>query len=137
MMEKKYFKVIIAGGRNYENYKLLKFKMNEILKNVTDDIIIVSGKAKGADNLGEIYAREKGYRIKEFPAEWDNFDEPCIIKYNNSGKAYNALAGHNRNADMVNYADAAVYFWDGRSTGTANCIKLAKEKGIKIRIIKY
>ena len=64
-------KVIIAGGRNFENYALLKFKCNAILKDINDEIQIVSGGAKGADALGERYAKEKRFICKRFEADWD------------------------------------------------------------------
>ena len=50
------FKVIIAGGRDFNDFDMLKSSVDKLLKNVDkskNDIIIVSGKAKGADSLGE------------------------------------------------------------------------------------
>lgn len=50
-------KVIIAGSRSFNNYKLLKEKMDFFLKNKIDknrpyfNIEIVSGTARGADTL--------------------------------------------------------------------------------------
>ena len=56
------FKVVIAGGRDFNDYKLLKEKMDWILSNKSSsNIVIVSGGAHGADLLGELYAKEKGY----------------------------------------------------------------------------
>ena len=54
------FKVIIAGGRDFNDFDMLKSSVDKLLKNVDkskNDIIIVSGKAKGADSLGEKYAK--------------------------------------------------------------------------------
>lgn len=79
------FKVIIAGGRDFENYSMLKEKCDIILKNKTN-IEIVSGNAKGADKLGELYAKEKGYRISSYPA---------------SGDLYGKRAGYVRNEEMA------------------------------------
>ena len=114
-------KVIIAGGRFYNDYKRLKKVCDSILSTQTE-VIIVSGKARGADKLGEKYAKEKGYHIEPFPANWD--------KFGNS-------AGYIRNAEMAKYADALIAFWDGESRGTKSMIDLAKKGGLKIRIIKY
>lgn len=113
--------MIVAGGRSFDNYALLKYKLDKILIN-KDDIEIVSGKARGADSLGEKYAKEKSYSIKEFPANWDKF-----------GKR----AGYIRNEEMANYADACVVFWDGESKGTKHMIDLAEKHNLKLRIIKY
>lgn len=43
-------KVIIAGGRDFDDYKLLKENCEHFLKNITEEIEIVSGTASGADN---------------------------------------------------------------------------------------
>lgn len=116
------FKVIIAGGRDFDNYDLLKTKLDKILSNISDEIIIVSGKARGADSLGERYAREKGYKIAEFPAQWDKF-----------GKR----AGYLRNEEMAKYSDACVCFWDGQSKGTKHMIDLSTKHNLKLRVVKY
>lgn len=66
------FKVIIAGGRDFDNYEVLKTWCDSTLRvrDAIGPIEIVSGKARGADKLGEKYAEEKGYPVKEFPANW-------------------------------------------------------------------
>ena len=115
------FKVIIAGGRNFNDYELLRKKCDHMLSEQSD-IEIVSGKARGADSLGERYAKEKGYDVKEFAAQWDKF-----------GKS----AAYKRNAEMAEYADALIAFWDGESKGTKHMINLAKEKNIKIKVVNY
>jgi len=114
------FKVIIAGGRHFKDYSTLCKVCDHMLKNKSI-IEIVSGKAKGADTLGEQYAKERGYKIKEFPANWE------------LGKA----AGYIRNKDMAYYADALIAFWDKNSKGTKHMIDLAKEKNLKIKIVYY
>ena len=72
-------KVIIAGTRDFDNYELLKQKMDKILAGKVrnnEEIIIISGTARGADKLGERYAREKGYKIERYPANWDKHISP-------------------------------------------------------------
>jgi hypothetical protein len=114
-------KVIIAGSRNFNDYNLLKSSCDNLLTQFTN-IEIVSGTARGADKLGERYAREKGYDIKEFPANWDKF-----------GKS----AGYIRNDEMAQYADMLIAFWDGTSKGTKHMIDLANKRGIKVEIVNY
>ena len=119
-----YFRVIIAGGRDFNDYSLLKAKCDNILadKTATHRIIVVSGAAKGADILGEQYAREKGYTVERYPADW-----------NTHGRA----AGPIRNTQMANSADALIAFWDGQSKGTKSMINIAKTKGLGVRVISY
>jgi hypothetical protein len=114
-------KVIIAGGRDFNDYSLLKEKCDFFFQNHIE-IEIVSGTANGADKLGEKYANEKGFLLKKFPADWNKY-----------GKS----AGFKRNVEMSNYADALIAFWDGKSKGTLHMINEAKIKKLKLRIVKY
>lgn len=117
------FNVLIAGGRNFNNYELLKKKCDYYLSNLdTDDIVIISGHARGADTLGEKYANEKGYELDLHPADWDKY-----------GKS----AGYKRNKEMVDIASAAIFFWDGKSKGTKHAIDLCNVKGIPYKIVRY
>ena len=43
-------KVIVAGSRNFNDYNLLKNKLDVILSN-QKEVIIVSGTARGADKI--------------------------------------------------------------------------------------
>lgn len=132
-------KIIIAGGREFKDYDLLKAKMDIILKNVPkEEIEIVSGTAGGADTLGEDYAKENGYKIKPVEAKWSDLTVAgAVIRINKFGKQYNSKAGHMRNEEMAKYADACVCFWDGKSRGTENMIENAKKYNLKLRIINY
>jgi len=118
------FRVIIAGSRQFNNYGLLSAKCDGILsqKRMTHKIVIISGTARGADTLGEQYARERGYNLRQFPADWDQF-----------GKS----AGYRRNCQMAENADALIAFWDGQSAGTRHMIEIARERNLAIRIITW
>ncbi len=117
------FKVIIAGGRYFNDYELMKEKVSNILSTITDlEIIIISGTANGADKLGERFAKEHGYTVEQYPAQWDKY-----------GKS----AGYKRNEQMAKLADASICFWDGKSRGTKHMIDLSKKHGLKSRIVFY
>lgn len=117
------FRVIIAGSRNFNNYELLKDKCLKILSNkmVTDNVAIVSGEARGADMLGERFAKELGLQLLLFPAEWDKY-----------GKS----AGYKRNLTMSENADALISFWDGESRGTRHMIDIMIKANKPYRIIQ-
>lgn len=51
------FKVIVAGGRDFNNYEGLSNSLDYLFKNINDDIQVVCGMARGADRLGERYAK--------------------------------------------------------------------------------
>lgn len=97
-------KVIIAGSRHmpFSMYPLIGQAVEKSGFQVTE---VVCGMARGADMFGAKWARENGIPIAKFPAKWDE---------------YGLKAGPIRNAEMGQYADAAIIFiWDG-SRGSAD-----------------
>ena len=117
IMKSNTFKVIIAGSRTFSSLPALIKYCDHILSN-QDNIEIVSGGAKGADKLGEEYAKLRGYSLKIFPANWNKY-----------GKS----AGYKRNVQMADYADALIAIWDGQSKGTGHMIDLSRTKGLKVK----
>lgn len=111
-------KIIIAGGRDFNNYEMLSATLDQLKK----PFEVVCGEARGADALGKRYAIQHGLIVHSFPANWDKF-----------GKS----AGYKRNAEMAEFADALIAFWDGKSRGTDSMIKLAKNKWLKVKVITY
>ena len=118
------FKVIIASSRGFSNYKLLKEKCNEYLREKRKEynIIIISGGARGADTLGEKYAQDEGFSLEVFPANWNKF-----------GKS----AGFIRNEQMAEVADALIAFWDGKSHGTKHMVEIMENKKLLVRVVNY
>ena len=112
-------KVVICGGRDFNNYELLEEKCNEILKGFF--VEVVSGCAKGADSLGVRYAEKKKVKVVEFPANWEK---------------YGRSAGPERNKKMAKYADMVIAFWDGKSKGTKSMISLAKKSRLIVHVVR-
>lgn len=119
-------KIIVAGSRSFNDYRLLEVVLNVCIF-FTKETIIISGscesgvltftrsdgtKVYGADGLGERYGKEKGIPVEYFPADWNKY-----------GKS----AGPIRNEEMAKYADGCIVFWDGKSKGSADMIKKAKK----------
>ena len=76
MSETKTYRIIIAGSRDFENYEVVKTKAAAVIKAIKEKepeakIEIVSGGARGVDSLGERFAREYGYKLWRFPADWN------------------------------------------------------------------
>ena len=127
----KELRVIIAGSRDFNDYKLLKKSAIEIItkKTMLPDLTrIISGGARGADTLGERFANEMGLEISRFIPDWDSL-----------GKR----AGYVRNAEMAKFAveddndGMLIAFWDGQSRGTKNMIDLAKRYGLEVHVVNY
>lgn len=116
-------KVIIAGSRGITDYKELNNALNKFLYEFPYSEIteIVSGGARGVDELGERLAFSCNIPLKRFPAPW---------------KLLGKKAGYLRNVAMAEYADALLAIWDGESKGTKHMIDIATEKGLRVYIHK-
>ena len=122
-------KLIIAGGRDFTDYKLLEHEVKQFIIEIAgdqklrrDDVEIVSGLARGADSLGIDFANEHWLPVVEFIADWDKY-----------GKS----AGPFRNEEMAKYATHCIVFWDGKSTGSKNMIENCKKYNLTYKIIQY
>ena len=131
MEDKKMYRIIIAGCRYFEDYESLKKMAGEVIESIRiaepeAKIMIVSGGANGADKLGERFAKENGFDVKVFPANWT---------------LYGKSAGPVRNREMLMFAKEQkgilIAFWDGVSRGTANMIKISKDAGIPVFIFNF
>lgn len=117
------FRVIIAGSRGFWSQDLMDRTMDSLLQNKqAEPIEILSDNGRGAPRFGEIYARKRGYSLKHFDTDWDQY-----------GKA----APYLRNLEMTDQADACVVFWDGETRFEKYMINAAKFTKIPVRVIKY
>lgn len=122
-------RIIIAGTRDFNRYDILEPEAADFVdefKNCNPECIItiVSGGARGADLLGERFAKEHGFKLVRFPADW---------------KKYGKHAGPIRNRKLLNYAKeetgVLLAFWDRKSRGARNMIDIAKDAGIIVKVI--
>ncbi len=118
------FRIVIAGGREFTDFNYMVQALDHVLsaKKLTHEIVIVSGKARGADQMGERYAKLRGYAIDDHPANWDLW-----------GKS----AGYRRNEEMARNSEATVAFWDGVSKGTKHMIDLTEKVGNICKVFNY
>lgn len=134
-------RVIIAGSRLFDDFRYLESKCHTVFHSLSKENIlsghikedisnmeIISGTAKGADKLGEIFAVKHNIKIKRFPADWNT---------------YGKRAGYIRNEQMAKYAisddnyGVLIAFWDGESRGTKHMINLANKHGLKVYVFNY
>lgn len=123
------FYMLVAGSRGYNNYDEMCQVLDFLLQKQISEhrrIVIVSGGARGADELAERYADERGYEKHIIPADWNTY-----------GKS----AGYRRNNDMHLFISApserkrgCVCFWDMQSKGTQHNFGLAKQYNTPIRV---
>lgn len=116
-------RIVIAGCRNYKDYDEAKEYIDTVIKRIRKEytLIFVSGGCTGADKLGERYAKENGYKVELYTAQWEK---------------YGKRAGPKRNKLMAQIGDYIICFWDGKSKGTKSMINFSKQLNKPIRI-KY
>ena len=107
-------KILVCGGRDYNNRKVVDELLSSIHSQETITEII-HGAARGADTLGGLWAKRNNIPVREFPADW-----------NKNKKA----AGHIRNIQMLKEGqpDAVVAFPGG--SGTNHMITIAEKEGL-------
>lgn len=120
------FYCIVAGSRSFGDYPKLCERLDYFLQH-KQDVVIVSGGARGADSLAEEYAQSRGFRSVVIKANWNKY-----------GKS----AGFRRNRQMFEFIKnepehGCVCFWDGLSRGTADDIKLSAEYGVPCRVVRF
>jgi len=116
-------KVAVVGGRDFENYPLMKKTFLELLKEVEvskEDVMIISGGAKGADSLAQRLAKELGLPILIFYPDWSK------------GKR----AGLERNTKIVKNSDVVLAFPTEKSRGTWDTIRKAQRIGKRTIVVK-
>jgi len=79
-------RVAVVGSHDFHDYSRLK----HTLDNMENISMLLSGGAKGADSLAEIYAREKNIELKRLVPDWST---------------YGRAAGMIRNKDIVAEAE--------------------------------
>ena len=115
-------RVIVAGSRAFNDKALAFARLDRILVRVApQELVVISGGARGADQIGEAYARARGIKCEVYAADWSR------------GRG----AGYERNRQMAAVADALVAFWDGASRGTADMIRLMKAAGKPVRVVRF
>ena len=112
-------KLIIAGSRKFNNYStLLEYTLEFIGKETPT---IISGTARGADQMGERLAMEHKFPLVLMPADWDTLGR---------------RAGVVRNEEMAKIATHCIVFWDGESPGTKHMISMCKKYKLIHAIVK-
>ncbi len=84
---------------------------------------IISGGARGVDQLAERYAHENSLKLTVIQPDYDTFDRAAPLI---------------RNAQIIEASDYVVIFWDGVSRGSMNVIMtcMKTNKPYKIILVK-
>lgn len=125
-------RLIVAGSRGFgtdmmssNDFDVMTHCLDRLLKKAytqQDQVIIVSGTARGADQLGERYARLRYLPIARYPANWDK---------------HGRSAGYKRNLEMSITSTHLAAFWDGVSKGTSHMIDTMLDKRKPVRVFTF
>lgn len=111
------FRLLVAGGRNFYNYKLIDKTLSEWLSSQQyscDEIILVHGDGNGTDRIADQWAKYNCIKTEPHPAPW---------------KRYGPAAGPMRNEEIIeSEIDYAILFPGGK--GTADIQKKIINSGV-------
>ena len=117
------YRIIIAGGREFNDAQYMRECMAGVFAiHKHKGIEVVSGGARGADDLGEKWANEQALPCDVKDADW---------------KRLGRRAGLVRNDEMAMMSDCLCAFWDGHSRGTRHMIGSAIRNGLEVHIFRY
>ena len=108
-------RVIIAGSREIEGINVDAAVTASGFRSEIDEV--VSARAVGVNRAGQEWAALAHIPVKVFPSEWERYGKSADAK---------------RNEQMVEYADALVLIWNGKSTGVRSLRDAALRHGLKV-----
>lgn len=99
-------RLIVAGSPDFKDMHIMHELLTEL--ELPSNTELVCGGAKGADQTARLLWKQISNTIHNMTPNWDK---------------YGRSAGYRRNAEMAQFADICVAFWDGKSRGTKHMIE--------------
>ena len=113
-------RIIFCGDRKWSDYSSIRQVLNMLSK---EDTLVIHGACRGADKMSGEIAKERGFKVKVYPALWD---------------VYGRAAGPIRNQQMLTEGRATeiIAFHKNikKSRGTKDMINRALKKGLRVRL---
>ncbi len=110
-------KTAVIGSRNFNDYELLVRELDKF--QITE---LISGGARGADQLAARYAKVRGIPLTEHKPDY---------------RIYGKKATYVRNDLIIKECERLIAFWDGKSPGTGSVIDKTRKKGKEVKIILF
>ena len=120
-------KVCIIGSRSLDKAEVVVPIIDKFFKDhTTKPQVIISGGAKGVDQMSELYAEQNG------------LDFVQILPYHllDTTAEFNSKYFFIRTKQMISNADKVLAIWDTKSKGTEYGIKLAQKLDIPVMVVK-
>lgn len=124
-------RLLVCGSRSIRSQAVVSNGIDEALRGwslLTPDIeCLVSGGAKGVDQLAELWAGPAGVRVERFVPDWEG-----------QGRR----AGIERNLAMLDFIGQSenprvVAIWDGTSRGTKHSLDEARRRGFAVHLLTW
>lgn len=113
-------RVLVCGDRNWINRDLIYRDLFDLPRG---EITIIHGAARGADSIAGEVAKELGYKVEAYPADWEKHGRAAgpirNKKMLEEGKPNLVLAFHN---DLES------------SKGTKHMVKIAREAKVPVLV---
>lgn len=111
------YRILVCGGCEFVD-QVAAFAVLDKAHTDRPISVVISGRARGADLIGERWAISRGVPVLPFPADWNR---------------YGGYAGPIRNKQMLieGKPDGVIAFPGG--PGTRNMIQQAKAAGVPVR----
>lgn len=116
-------RILVCGGRDFTDKNILYAALDRLLDlpasglRILHTDMIIAGAARGADTLAADYAKHRGLRLKEYPADW---------------KKHGKRAGYLRNKQMLDEAQPHKVLAFPGGKGTQMMIDLALKAGVPV-----
>lgn len=121
-------RIAIIGSRSITDPEIVFTAIDRFVKDqCVGKPVIISGGAKGIDELAKKWAGVQGLDFIEF------------LPYHlvDKGVDFSPKYFFARNRQIIQNADKVLAIWDGESTGTLHSIRYAQKIGVPVMIIKH
>ena len=121
-------KICIIGSRSIDKAEFVIPILDRFMKDhVVGTPVILSGGAKGVDQISKEYAKTHGYDFVE------------LLPYHllDPSTEFSSKYFFIRSKQIIDNADKVLAIWDGKSKGTEYSIKYSQKRGIPVMVIKY
>lgn len=109
-------KVLVVGSRDWDWPELIRDRLRRLSRGTH----VLSGGSRGVDQQAATIARGLGFRVTEYPADWERLGRSAGVRRN--------LAMLDERPDLV------LAFQLNGSTGTGHTIREARDRGIPVEV---
>jgi YspA, cpYpsA-related SLOG family len=116
-------RILVCGSRTWSDFETLR----TILDAEPDtDVVLIHGGARGVDRLAGEYARQRGWPVEVYPADWDRHGKAAGPIRNQR------MLDEGRPTEVIALTDKPLH----ESRGTADMVRRATRAGIQVFVFE-